>query len=83
MVLLVHVRKVNRKELRVCHVYDPRTALINRVSGRSLEKLNSGIWNLNEELLRRYGKGGLGWMVYASRLLKKLVRSSALAVRSR
>jgi hypothetical protein len=50
---------------------------MNLVSGNSLESPISGIWNLKDEELRWYGRGGLALMVYATRLLKTLVRSGA------
>lgn len=50
---------------------------MNLVSGNSLENPISGIWNLKDEDLRRYGRGGLGLIVYATRLLETLVRQGA------
>jgi len=75
MVLLAQVRRLNSMEVRVCHVYDSQTARMNLVSVKSLGSPISGIWNLKDEDLRRYGRGGLGLMEYANRLLEISVRS--------
>lgn len=58
-------------------MYDSRTARMNLVSGNSLENPISGIWNLKDEDLRRYGRGGLGLIVYATKLLETSVRPGA------
>ena len=61
--VLNHVRDANNILARVCQVYDSRMLRMNFESGKSLEIPSSGTWNLNDEDLRRYGRGGLEFML--------------------
>lgn len=69
IVLLAQVRRVKSNVLSVCHVYDSRTARIKRVSGSNLDGPSSGTWSLKDNDFNRYGRGGLGLIVYATTLL--------------
>ena len=69
IVALAHVRRLKSIVVNVRHVCESRIALMNLVSGSSLERPISGIWKRSDDDFKRYGRGGLAFMLYAATLL--------------